>query len=81
MKIEKMRKMPSEATFATMTMAFKNEALSTPRMTKKVKAHMNSEATITHGSVFPGKNVGKKYPRVDIIIVANAMLPSHAESQ
>ena len=60
MKMAKIRKMPREATFATMTIAFRNEALSTPRMTRKVSAHMNSEATITHGKVLPGRKVGKK---------------------
>ena len=60
MKMAKIRKMPREATFATMTIAFRNEALSTPRMTRNVSAHMNSDATITQGRVLPGKNVGKK---------------------
>ena len=42
---------------------------------------MMTEATAMQGIVLPGKKEGKKYPTVAITIVANATLPSHAESQ
>ena len=69
------------ATLHTMTMAFRNAALSTPRMTSSVMPHMTSDAMMMHGMVLPVRNAGKKYPTVDIIIVAKATLPSHADSQ
>ena len=39
------------------------------------------EATMMQGRVLPGRKSGRKYPMEDIIIVAKAMLPNHAESQ
>lgn len=70
-----------DATLHTMTMALRNDALSTPRMTSRVSSHMMTDAMRMQGTVLPGRNAGKKYPSVDIIIVAKATLPSHALSQ
>jgi len=42
---------------------------------------MMTDAMRMQGTVLPGRNAGKKYPSVDIIIVAKATLPSHALSQ
>ncbi len=51
-------KMPMEATLHTMTMAFKNDALSTPRITSSVSSHMTTEAMRMQGTVFPGRKSG-----------------------
>ena len=53
-------KTASDTTLHTMTMAFRNDALSTPRMTKMVSSHITTDAMAMHGTVLPGRNSGKK---------------------
>ena len=68
-------------TFAIMTMALRNAALSTPRMTRNVMPHMMTLATTMLPMLLPGRKYGRKNPSVDMRMVANATLPSHADSQ
>ena len=68
-------------TFAIMTMALRNAALSTPRMTRNVMPHMMTLATTMLPILLPGRKYGRKNPSVDMRMVANATLPSHADSQ
>ena len=71
----------SAATFTTMMRAFRNEALSTPRMTSTTSTQLTSDPKRMEPMLLPGRKYGKKNPMVEARIVANATLPSHADSQ
>ena len=67
--------------FVIVTIVLIAAADSIPRVTKSVNAHDTSDAKTIAGTLLPDCNAGKKYPSADINIVANATLPSHADSQ
>ncbi len=58
-----------------------NEALSTPLLTKKVKAQQKMIATMIEGRFEPPLKTGIKVPIALISIAAKARLPSQALSQ
>ena len=62
-------------------MVLTNEALSTPRLTSRVKAQQKIIATIIDGKFWPPLKAGKKVPIALISMVAKAIFPSQAESQ
>ena len=64
-----------------MTMAFRTDASSTPRLTTATMIQLSSEMNATAPTVRPSANGGKKYPIAVASMTPNATLPIQMDSQ